>query len=236
MSPRSVLVVEDERALGEMVRDNLDSAGHRAELVGDGETAIARLGRGGVSLVVLDLMLPGMSGLQVLEQLRRRGDDTPVLVLSAMAQDQDRIAALERGADDYLMKPFNLRELLLRVAALLRRRPTILDEQAPLEFGGNRIDLSGHRLTTWDGGEAELSSTAVKLLRMLAGHEGQAVRREDIVAQLFGPHTPAKVRTLDNVVAQLRKLLERDSRRPRHLHTIRGVGLRLTRDPEDNGD
>jgi len=228
---RGILVVEDERALGEMVRDNLERAGHRAELVADGDQALSRLTRGGVALVVLDLMLPGITGLQVLAQMRQRGDDTPVLVLSALSQDQDRIAALERGADDYLTKPFNLRELLLRVAALLRRRPTLIGERAVLEFGGNAVDLSGHRATTWNGEDAELSSTAVRLLRLLAGQEGQVVRREDIVAQIFGPHTPAKVRTLDNVVAQLRKMLERDSRQPRHLHTVRGVGLRFTQDP-----
>jgi len=225
---RSILVVEDERALGRMLVDNLEEAGYRVELVVRGDLAVTRLGRGGVELVILDLMLPGRSGFEVLEHLRQRGIDTPVLVLSALADHGDRIRALERQADDYLTKPFHLDELLLRVAALLRRRPVLVPEAETLEFGGHRVDLAAHAATLRSGDSLELSPTEVRLLRLLAGQPGTVIPREEIVAHLFGPHTPVKVRTLDNLVARLRKAFERDSRHPEYLHTVRGVGLRFT--------
>jgi DNA-binding response OmpR family regulator len=147
--------------------------------------------------------------------------------LSARAADQDRIRGLELQADDYLTKPFNLRELLLRVDALLRRRPAPAAGEDVLEFGGNRIDFRAMTATTKRGEAVDLTASETRLLKLLAGHGGAVVTRKTIVEHLFGSSAPTTVRTLDNVVLRLRKLFEDDSAAPRHLLTVRGLGLRL---------
>ncbi|MBM4061748.1 MAG: response regulator transcription factor [Planctomycetes bacterium] len=224
---RWVLVAEDERALGEMLCDNLSLESYHAEHVLSGPAALERMGVGGIDLLILDVMLPGCDGFEVLRQLRARGDQTPVLILSARSADRDRIKGLELHADDYLTKPFNLRELLLRVDALLRRRPGPPAGSDVLEFGGNRVDFRAMRATCHDGQEVELTATETKLLKLLAAHAGTVVLRKTVVDHLFGATAPTTVRTLDNVVLRLRKLFEPDQAAPRHLHTVRGLGLRF---------
>ena len=142
-------------------------------------------------------------------------------------QDQDRIRGLELQADDYLTKPFNLRELLLRVDALLRRRPAPAAGSDTLEFGGNRVDFRAMTATCHRGQSATLTATETKLLKLLAGHAETVVTRRAVVETLFGSAAPTTVRTLDNVVLRLRKLFERDPANPRHFHTVRGVGFRF---------
>lgn len=224
------LVVEDEGPLAEMICDNLQLDGYRTERVGDGRRAIERMGRGGVDLVILDVMLPGCDGFAVLQNMRERGDRTPVLVLSARSSDDDRIRGLELEADDYLTKPFNLRELLLRVAALLRRREPTAGGRDILRVGASAIDIRAHSVRTFDGRDEQLSDSEVRLLRLLAGRAGGVVGRREIAQHLFGPQTPPTARSLDNIVLNLRKLLEPDSRRPRYLLTVRGVGWRLVQE------
>lgn len=224
---RRLLVVEDEGPLGEMIRDNLQLHGHDVELVRDGRAAVDRLALGGVDLVVLDIMLPLLDGFEVLRQLRARGDEVPVLVLSAKARDEDRIRGLELRADDYLTKPFHLRELLLRVDSLLRRAATRPGEIDSLRLGDRTADLRAMRIVRDDGTNQELTATEARLLRLLAARAGEVVGRAELVRQLFGPATPMTSRTLDNLVLHLRKLVEPDPSSPRFLHTVRGVGWRL---------
>ena len=224
---RWILVAEDEKALGEMLCDNLTLESYHAEHVTTGPAAIERMAKGGVDLLILDIMLPGCDGFTVLQKLRERGDMTPVLVLSARSADADRIRGLELHADDYLAKPFNLRELLLRVDALLRRTPTPKPTADVLEFGGNRIEFRAMRARCRDGSFVDLTATETKLLRLLSARAGTVVPRKTVVEHLFGATAPPTVRTLDNVVLRLRKLFEGDPAAPRHLHTIRGVGLRF---------
>lgn len=224
---RWILVAEDERALGEMLCDNLSLESYHAEHVFTGAKALERMAAGGIDLLILDVMLPGVDGFEVLRRLRERGDTTPVLILSARAADQDRIRGLELQADDYLTKPFNLRELLLRVDALLRRRKAPAAGDDLLEFAGNRVDFRAMSATTRTGETVELTATETKLLKLLAGHPGAVVTRKTIVEHLFGSSAPVTVRTLDNVVLRLRKLFEADPTAPRHLITVRGLGLRL---------
>ena len=224
---RRLLVVEDEGPLGEMIRDNLQLHGHDVELVRDGRAAVDRLALGGIDLVVLDIMLPLLDGFEVLRQLRARGDEVPVLVLSAKARDEDRIRGLELRADDYLTKPFHLRELLLRVDALLRRAATQPGEIDALRLGDRTADLRAMRIVRDDGTNQELTATEARLLRLLAARAGEVVGRAELVRQLFGPATPMTSRTLDNLVLHLRKLVEPDPASPRFLHTVRGVGWRL---------
>lgn len=225
---RWILVVEDESALGEMICDNLRMQDYDAELVRSGLAADERIAKGGLDLVILDIMLPGLNGFSILEKMRKRGDDTPVLILSALISDADRIRGLELRADDYLTKPFNLKELLLRVGALLRRGQARSPNTEVLEFGGNQVDLRGHRATNFEGEESHLSPSEVKLLHLLSGRAGEVIARRELVDHLFGPNTPPTTRSLDNMVLNLRRILERDSKNPRHIHTVRGVGLRFT--------
>src|SRR5688572_7327338 len=226
---RWILVAEDERALGEMLCDNLTLESYHAEHVLTGPRALDRMARGGIDLLILDVMLPGCDGFEVLKQLRARGDDTPVLVLSARSADRDRIRGLELQADDYLTKPFNLRELLLRVDALLRRRPAPAPGQDVYVFGDNEVDFRSMFATTWNGEKVELTATETKLVKLLSAHAGTVVSRKIVVEHLFGSTAPLTVRTLDNVVLRLRKLFERDPAMPRHFHTVRGLGLRFER-------
>lgn len=222
-----ILVAEDEHALGEMLCDNLAVESYHAEHVTTGTKALDRMARGGIDLLILDVMLPGCDGFEVLQRLRARGDHTPVLILSARSADQDRIRGLELHADDYLTKPFNLRELLLRVDALLRRRPPAAPGVDVLRFGGNVVDFRAMRAKCHDGEDVTLTATETKLLKLLAGHGGTVVTRKVVVEHLFGSSAQRTVRTLDNVVLRLRKLFEVDPANPHHLHTVRGLGLRF---------
>jgi DNA-binding response OmpR family regulator len=224
---RWILVAEDEPVLGEMLVDNLQLESYHAELVRSGTEALARMEKGGIDLLLLDVMLPGCDGFTVLHRLRQRGDTTPVLILSARSADQDRIRGLELEADDYLTKPFNLRELLLRVDALLRRSRAPSPGADTLSFGGNTIDFRAMRAKTWAGEDAELTATEVRLLKLLSAHSGTVVSRKIVVEHLFGSTAPLTVRTLDNVVLRLRKLFERNPGEPAHLHTVRGLGFRF---------
>lgn len=228
MSRPRCLVVEDEDLLGDLVVDNLERDGYATTRARDGHTAQALLSSQPFDLVVLDIMLPVVDGFALLRDLRASGLRTPVLILSARAAPDDRIRGLELEADDYLTKPFHLRELLLRCRALLRRAG--LDEQDALGFGGNRIDFRAREATTWRGDVVKLTPSEFELLRLLSARIGEVVPRRDIVDRVFGPSTSVKHRTLDNLVTQLRRHFERDRAQPRHLHTVRGVGLRLTPD------
>lgn len=224
---RWILVAEDEAPLGEMLCDNLALESYHAELVRSGPEALERMAKGGIDLLVLDVMLPGCDGFQVLRTLRDRGDDTPVLILSARSADRDRIRGLELLADDYLTKPFNLRELLLRIDALLRRRPVPSPGSDVLAFGGNRVDFRTMRLENHAGEAHELTATETRLLKLLAAHAGTVVSRKIVVEHLFGSTAPLTVRTLDNVVLHLRKMVEPQPSDPRHLVTVRGLGFRF---------
>ncbi|MEM7203551.1 MAG: response regulator transcription factor [Planctomycetota bacterium] len=224
---RWILVVEDEAALGGMICDNLRADGYGVELIGTGDQAAARLETGRFDLVLLDVMLPGQDGLSVLQAMRTRGDRTPVLMLSAKGADEDRIRGLEAQADDYLAKPFHLRELLLRVAALLRRAPAGESATDELAFGGNTIDFRAQTARTWNGECVELTGSEATLLRLLGSRRGELVSRREAVEALFGPATPPTARTVDNVIVGLRKRFERDRNAPRWLVTVRGRGWRL---------
>ena len=224
---RWILIAEDERQLGELLCDNLSHDSYHVEHVLTGPRALERMAKGGIDLLILDIMLPLKDGFQVLRELRERGDQTPVLILSARADDQDRIRGLELQADDYLTKPFNLRELLLRVEALMRRRPAPAAGDDTLRFGSSEVDFRSMQARYNDGKTATLTATETKLLKLLAGHASTVVSRRVVVEHLFGSSAPRTVRTLDNVVLRLRKLFEEDPSNPKHFHTIRGVGFRF---------
>jgi two-component system alkaline phosphatase synthesis response regulator PhoP len=231
-----VLVVEDELPLAQGIRENLEAEGYRVELAHQGKEALERIRGEAFDLVLLDVMLPEMDGFEVCETARKEGIAVPVLFLTARGDVEDRIRGLETGGDDYLPKPFHLKELLLRVAAILRRRTWY--EQLPptgrrIEFAGNAFDFRTLQGRSWDGAEQSLTQKEAMILKSLAERDGEVVSREEILDKVWGYDLFPSTRTIDNFIMRLRKRFERDPEHPRHFHTQRGVGYRFTREPED---
>jgi DNA-binding response OmpR family regulator len=228
MSLGRILVVEDEAHLAEGIRLNLECENYDVEWEANGREADERLQAEHFDLVILDVMLPGIDGFEVCRRLRARDDRTPVLFLTARKSPEDRVTGLDIGGDDYLQKPFHLKELLSRVHAILRRRAWItasreLDEIA---FGACRIDLK--KMTgTGPNGEVSLTRRECLILKLLAERAGEAVSRNEILDRAWGAgHYPTD-RTIDNFIVRLRQHFEADPADPKHILTVRGVGYRL---------
>lgn len=237
-STARILLVEDEINLARGIRENLEAEGYAVEVVNDGRVALDRIRRQEYGLVILDVMLPGMDGFTVCQSARREGRDTPVLFLTAKGGGSDRIRGLEVGGDDYLPKPFQLRELLLRVAAILRRRLRY-DAMTALEpvarFGGNEFDFRSFRGRSFDGRDQILTQKEAMILKVLVEREGDVVWRDDILEKVWGDDVLPSSRTIDNFIARLRKRFEPDPDRPRFFHTVRGIGYRFVAAGEDSG-
>jgi len=219
-----LLVVDDDARLGELLRRYLSDSGFRVTIAADASEARANLASLAFDLVVLDVMMPGESGLDLTRALRRKGR-VPILLLTAMAEPEDRVNGLEEGADDYLSKPFEPRELVLRIRNILQRRPA---DKAPLEirFGGYRFDIVRGEL--FRGSDLlHLTTAEAALLSALAQKAGQAVSREEL--SLTGQFS-GNVRNVDVQMTRLRRKIERDPRFPRYLQTVRGTGYALKPD------
>lgn len=230
-----ILVVEDEKHLAEGIRENLELEGYSVETVADGNAGLEAIRRGGLDLVLLDVMLPGLDGFAVCEMAREEGNQVPILFLTARGSADDRIRGLEAGGDDYLPKPFQLKELLLRVAAILRRRTwygAMPDDGEVLRFAGNEIDFRTYKGRSWDGQDQALTQKEVMIVKALAEKDGEVVGREEILEKVWGYDVFPSTRTVDNFIVRLRRRFERDPDNPRHVHTVRGVGYRFTREPE----
>ena len=232
-----ILIVEDEQHLADGLRFNLESDGYEAEIAGDGETALDLLGIGSFDAVVLDVMLPGISGFGVVSQMREHGDFTPVLLLTALARPEDVLDGFEAGADDYLAKPFELKVFLARLNGLLRRRQWILNEQTvrpegkKYEINGRIIDLDGLELV--NGAErTRLTLMEAKLLGYLIENEGRVVSRKTILEDVWQLNEDTDTRAIDNFIVRLRRQLEDQPSDPKFLQTVRGVGYRLLRPDE----
>ena len=234
MNDTRILLIEDEPDLRTGLQHNLELEGYAIETAGDGKQGLRRALQDNPTLILLDLMLPLLPGIEVLRQLRAAGHSTPVIILSAKGQDRDKVQGLELGADDYLTKPFGLSELLARIRAVLRRT------QAGAKAGvGEKAEVSGvmhfKDLTvdwkrfsiTRDGQEIQLSRYEAEILRMLIEHRGEVVSRQDLLRKVWGyVHLPT-TRTVDNHIARLRKKLERDVENPVHVVTVHGLGYRF---------
>ena len=235
-TPAHILVVDDEAHLATGIRENLEAEGYRAEVAHDGTAGLERLRAEPFDLVVLDVMMPNMDGLELCAQLRRDGIQTPVLFLTVKGAAEDRVRGFEAGGDDYLAKPFHLKELLLRVAAILRRSSWYQSSpSAALEFGGNRVDFKTYEARAWDDSPHSLTHKEAMILRVLADQPGNIVTREEILDRVWGYEVFPSTRTIDNFIVRLRKRFERNPEAPAHFHTIRGVGYRFTPEPH-SGD
>ncbi len=228
-NPAHLLVVEDEPHIAQGLIFNLEQEGYQVRHADSGEEALELLAEAPCDLMVLDLMLPGICGLEVCRRSRERYPHLPILMLTALADDQDRIAGLEQGADDYLAKPFNLEEFLLRVKAVLRRvqrPPSPPSPEGGFRFGDNRIDLAQGRAQTARG-EIALTELELKMLRVLIEKEGQVVTRAELLQKVWGMAPDTETRTLDNFIVRLRKYFEKNPARPVHFRTVRGRGYRF---------
>jgi DNA-binding response OmpR family regulator len=227
-----VMVVDDDVTVREVVVTYLRAAGYDVGEAADGESALHMLREDPADLLVLDLMLPGIDGLEVCRRLRAKGDGVPVIMLTALGSETDRVVGLERGADDYVTKPFSAAELIARIRAVLRRtgeQPA--GENRVLESGDVRVDLDTHQATL-AGEPLDLTVKEFELLRVLLSRAGKLVRREELVREVWDENWFGSSKTLDVHVSALRRKLGDDPADPRHIHTIRGVGFRFA-GPDD---
>ncbi|OGI43094.1 MAG: two-component system response regulator OmpR [Candidatus Muproteobacteria bacterium RBG_16_64_11] len=223
-----LLVVDDDPRLRELLARYLGEQGFRVSAVADGAAMDALLARARPDLVILDLMLPGEDGLSIARRLRAR-DNTPIIILSARGEDVDRIVGLEVGADDYLPKPFNPRELLARIRAVLRRPATASPATTDgiHRFGPFTLDVTRHTLVR-DGQEISLTAGEFALLRVLAGHPNRVLTRDQLIEHLKGYERSAFDRSIDVRVTRLRRKIEDDPAAPRYLRTVWGEGYLFT--------
>ncbi len=228
-----ILVVEDETDIRELIRYNLDREGFLVDEAADGAAALDRLSRRVPDLVVLDLMLPGMSGLEFCRRIRASGQTSqlPILIVTAKGAEADRVLGLEMGADDYLVKPFSTRELVARVKALLRRaNPSAAQEPAAVyERGRLRIDFGTYEVFV-DGKRCDLALREFELLRFFVEHPARVYSREQLLDMVWGRDTFVESRTVDVHVRRLRQQIERDDSKPDAILTVRNVGYRFNPD------
>jgi DNA-binding response OmpR family regulator len=224
VSEPTVLVVDDEEAIAEAVRARLESEGYRVVVAHDGPQAIEAHATEHPDLVVLDLMLPGMDGLEVCREIQRDGW-TPVLMLTARTEETDKVAGFAVGADDYLTKPFSLRELAVRVRAILRRMENIRRAKAsgPIDHDGLTIDPQRRRAVL-DGEEVQLTPLEFEILVTLARDPGVVLTREQLMDRIWGYRDFAGGRVVDSHVARIRRKLSEDGNEPRFIRTVHGVG------------
>ncbi|MGA2152127.1 MAG: response regulator transcription factor [Geobacteraceae bacterium] len=225
-----ILLVEDEIHLARGICFNLEQDEYRVSHVESGEEALERMQYDRFALIILDIMLPGIDGFEVCEKIRAMDTRVPILILTARSSEGDRITGLEKGADDYLIKPFNLSEFLLRVRGMLRRsawyRPEPVEEA--YRFGDNEVFLLSYRARTAQG-EIDLTDLEVKMLALFFQKEGETVTRKTLLERVWGYSLDTETRTLDNFIVRLRKYFEPDPANPVYFQTVRGVGYRFVR-------
>ncbi len=227
----TILVVEDEENLREALKLNLELEGYEVTCSGDGLDALRRLENEFFDLVIMDIMLPEVDGISVTETLRLQNNDVPILIVSAKSNSADRVLGLKKGADDYLIKPFNLEELFLRVQKLIEKNKRISKGSSlgdVYEFGGNHIDFKAQQARNYKGEQLELSKKEVMLLKLLIENKNEVVSREKILQSVWGYQVFPTTRTIDNFILSFRKYFEADPRNPLYFHSARGVGYKYT--------
>jgi two-component system alkaline phosphatase synthesis response regulator PhoP len=225
----SILLVEDEENLHEALKLNLELEGYEVTSAYDGAAALKAIHNEYFDLIVLDIMLPELDGISVTETVRVSNNDVPILILSAKNSSADRVTGLKKGADDYLTKPFNLEELLLRVHKLINKNKKMQDKSTvgdQYEFGNNKIDFKAQEATGCNGDTIQLSKKEAMLLKLLIENKNEVVPREKILQTVWGYNVYPTTRTIDNFILNFRKYFEEDSRNPRFFHSVRGVGYK----------
>ena len=221
-----ILIIEDDASIARLVRDNLAFDGYEVECLNDGRHALTHVRRFKPDLVLLDLTLPGADGLDICRNLSQGAERVPVIIITAKTQKDDRVLGLELGADDYVTKPFALDELLARVHAVLRRTQPHLDD---LVLGDIRVNFKRMQATR-RGQPLSLTDREVAVIRRLAERIGHVVSRDELLRVVWGYVDAPMTRTVDNMIARLRRKIEPDPRQPRYIRTAHGDGYRLTPD------
>ncbi len=227
----SILLVEDEENLHEALKLNLELEGYEVTSAFDGAAALKAISNEYFDLIIIDVMLPEMDGIAVTETIRLSNNDVPVLILSAKNSSADRVLGLKKGADDYLTKPFNLEELLLRVHKLINKNKKLQDKSTlgdQYEFGNNQVDFKAQEATSFNGEKIQLSKKETMLLKLLIENKNEVVPREKILQSVWGYNVYPTTRTIDNFILNFRKYFEEDSRNPRYFHSVRGVGYKYS--------
>lgn len=227
----SILLVEDEENLHEALKLNLELEGYEVTSAFDGAAALNTINNEYFDLIILDVMLPEMDGINVAETIRISNNEVPILILSAKNSSADRVLGLKKGADDYLTKPFNLEELLLRVHKLINKNKKLQDRSTvgnTYSFGDNLIDFKAQEASTKSGQKIQLSKKETMLLKLLIENKNEVVPREKILQAVWGYNVYPTTRTIDNFILNFRKYFEDDSRNPRYFHSVRGVGYKYS--------
>ncbi len=227
----SILLVEDEENLHEALKLNLELDGFAVTSALDGAAALKAVNAEYFDLIILDVMLPEMDGIHVTETIRISNNEVPILILSAKNSSADRVLGLKKGADDYLTKPFNLEELLLRVHKLIDKNKKLQDKSSigdTYSFGGNSIDFKAQEAMGSNGTKIQLSKKETMLLKLLIENKNEVVPREKILQSVWGYNVYPTTRTIDNFILSFRKYFEEDSRNPKYFHSVRGVGYKYS--------
>jgi two-component system response regulator RegX3 len=227
MGLKKILIVEDERPMAEAIEFNLEKEGFEVDIALDGESGWRMCRDGGYDLILLDLMLPGMDGMEICRRVRQE-EETPVIILTAKGADVDKILGLEMGADDYVTKPFNMRELIARVKAVLRRTSVEQPEKAGgrLEAGDIVIDGDRHEVIV-EGQVVEVPLMEYRLLELFMRNPGKALARDYLIGKAWEGDFYGQTKTLDVHIRRLREKIEKDPANPEHIITVRGVGYRF---------
>lgn len=225
----SILLVEDEENLHEALKTNLELEGYQVTSAYNGIDAMKAVQNEYFDLIIMDVMIPEIDGYAVTQNIRLTNTEVPILILSAKSSSEDRVTGLKKGADDYLTKPFNLEELLLRVQKLIRKNKQLQDKSTIgdiYSFGGHTIDFKAQEATTAGGEKLQLSKKEAMLLKLLIENKNEVVPREKILQSVWGYNVYPTTRTIDNFILNFRKYFEEDSRSPKHFHSVRGVGYK----------
>jgi two-component system, OmpR family, alkaline phosphatase synthesis response regulator PhoP len=230
-SKASLLVVEDEESIREAIKLNMELEGYEVTTVDNGAAVLKAVKNEYFDLIILDIMLPEMDGITVCENIRMQNNEVPILFLSARNSGTDRIEGLRKGGDDYMTKPFNLEELILRVEKLVIKNKKLKERNAAPDvytFGKCKIDFSAQSGKDKEGKAIELSKKEIALLKLLIEHKNEVVSREHILQVVWGYNVYPTTRTIDNFILNFRKYFEKDTRNPKHFHSVRGVGYKFT--------
>ena len=228
---RRILLVEDEENLVDVIKLNLEAEGFVVKVAGDGKRAIEMYREQRFDLIVLDIMLPNVDGITVCETVRLENSKLPILMLSAKSSPSERVAGLKAGADDYLVKPFDLEEFLLRIQLLLKRNAREEGKDVDMieySFGENNVNFQTYEFKGVDGKQGKLSARENKLLKLLIDRKHQVVSRDQILELVWGVDVYPSTRTIDNYLLNFRKYFETDPKEPIYFHSVRGVGYKFT--------
>jgi DNA-binding response OmpR family regulator len=226
-----ILIVEDEEQMGIALKDNFEFEGYDVSLANDGEIGLKLATKESFDLMLLDVMLPKVSGFDICQAVRKEGITTPVIMLTARSTDYDKVRGFDLGADDYVTKPFSLIELLARIKAVLRRggalqSKTGVNELTNIELGKLKIDFVTY-IATVDNKNVKMSHTEIEILRHLWEHRNQIVKREDIMKHVYGIEGDISSRSIDNFIVKLRQKIEEDAADPKIIITVHGLGYKL---------